>query len=85
MNNTVFNQKIFYKTRTQVFELVSIIWLDDYHDNYIDAIKNLNESIKMKNFPNNVFTKDGVIRFLRDSKGLANYIGKLIYKLFRCD
>jgi hypothetical protein len=38
INNTILNQNNFFKIRSQVFEFLSMIWLDDYNDNYIEAI-----------------------------------------------
>jgi hypothetical protein len=74
------------------------MWLDDFHDNYLDAINDITNNIKNRCFPYNnitkviflifntlinlhIFSKDGLIKFFRDSTGIANYID--VAKIFK--
>lgn len=57
------------------------MWLDDFHDNYLDSINDITNNIKNKSFAFNNVTKDGLIKFFRDSTGISNYID--IAKIFK--
>lgn len=63
--------------------MLTVVWLDDYQDNYLTAMEQICLNIKNNNFPNGSVTKEGIIRFLRDSRGLANHIDvSKIYKFY---
>lgn len=51
LNSTSLDKKEFYKTRTTVFEIISTLWLDDFHDNYLQMLEEVSINIKNSNFP----------------------------------
>lgn len=57
LNDTVLNKKEFYKIRTIVFEIIALIWIDDFHDNYLDSLEALCANIKHECFSNKGLTK----------------------------
>ena len=81
LESTALDKKEFYKDRTKIYEIIAIMWLDDFHDNYLDAIDSITNNIKTKCFPYNNVTKDGLIKFFRDSTGISNYID--VAKIFK--
>jgi hypothetical protein len=73
----------FYKERTRIYEIISIMWLDDFHDNYLDAINDITSNIKNKAFPFGNVTKEGLVKYFRDMTGISNYIDvSKIFKFF---
>lgn len=57
VNNMALNKKEFYKCRTGVYQIIAILWLDDFHDNYIENLNELVKNIKTLNFENNSVSK----------------------------
>lgn len=52
LNETVLNKKEFYKIRTNVFEIITLIWIDDFHDHYLDSLEAICTKIKNECFSN---------------------------------
>ena len=61
VNNIALNKKELYKCRTGVYQIIAILWLDDFHDNYIENLNELVKNIKTLNFENNSVTKVMII------------------------
>lgn len=57
LNNTSLNKPEFFKTRTNVFEIIATLWLDDFHDNYLQMLEEVSLNIKNLNFPTNEINK----------------------------
>lgn len=57
LNSTSLNKKEFFKIRTNVFEIISVLWLDDFHDNYLQMLEEVSLNIKNMNFPTNEINK----------------------------
>ena len=57
MNSTSLNKKENFKTRTNVFEIIATLWLDDFHDNYLQMLEEVSLNIKNLNFPSNEINK----------------------------
>jgi len=57
LNSTSLNKKEFFKTRTNVFEIIAVLWLDDFHDNYLQMLEEVSLNIKNLNFPSNEINK----------------------------
>jgi exportin-7 len=80
-NSSALNDKKFYKLRTQIYEIIAIMYLDDYFDTYLEALENICQTIYIKNFPNGQIDTESIIKFFRDSTGLSNYID--VSKIFK--
>lgn len=46
LNETVLDKPEFYKLRTNVFEIITLIWVDDFQDNYLDSLELICKNIK---------------------------------------
>ena len=57
LNSTSLDKKEFYKIRTNVFEIIATLWLDDFHDNYLIMLEEVSINIKNMNFPSNEINK----------------------------
>ena len=57
LNNTSLNKKEYFKLRTNVFEIIAVLWLDDFHDNYLQMLEEVSLNIKNLNFPTNEINK----------------------------
>lgn len=78
LNSTSLNKKEYYKTRTVVFEIIATLWLDDFHDNYLQMLEEVSLNIKNVNFPaneiNKVFFSLFISYKISFSKGFINQI-----------
>jgi len=46
LNDTVLDKPVYYKLRTNVFEIITLIWIDDFQDNYLDSLEVICTNIK---------------------------------------
>ena len=46
LNNTMLEKQEFFKMRTLVFEIITVIWIDDFQDNYLDSLELICKKIK---------------------------------------
>lgn len=74
----------FFKLRTQAFELVTLLWVDDFEDSYLDALELI--CSRLLPAPSDPGQESGpsreeILKFLRDARGMANFID--VAKIFR--
>lgn len=50
-------KKEFFKLRTNVFEIITLIWIDDFQDNYLDSLEVVCKNIKDACFTSNQIPK----------------------------
>ena len=68
-----------YPIRTFTFEIVTLIWIDDYFDNYRDSHNEIFQIIKQGH--TQLLDKNQLIMLLRDMIGLNNSIE--MHKIFK--
>lgn len=61
--------------------MIAILWLDDYHDNYLESTDKIISSIKQSlgTPPSNDRLK--LVKFIRDSTGICQYLD--VAKIFK--
>eukprot|EP01017_Pseudomicrothorax_dubius_P051367 TRINITY_DN987_c0_g1_i13.p1 TRINITY_DN987_c0_g1~~TRINITY_DN987_c0_g1_i13.p1 ORF type:complete len:1127 (-),score=233.71 TRINITY_DN987_c0_g1_i13:61-3441(-) len=77
-SQTALASKDFFKLRTTFYEILSIIFVDDYFDDYISSLDRLFNNIIVTN---NASDSLGLISLFRDSSGIASYLD--ITKIFK--
>ena len=50
-------KKEFFKLRTNVSEIITLIWIDDFQDNYLDSLEVVCKNIKDACFTSNQIPK----------------------------
>lgn len=84
LERTSLKNNKYYKFRTKIFEIVAIMYLDDYYDNYLMSTQKICADIYKSNIANaTIITPENLIKYFRDISGLSNYIDTIkIYKYF---
>ncbi|KAL4452832.1 hypothetical protein ABPG74_002397 [Tetrahymena malaccensis] len=76
---TSLSSATFSKNRTKIYEIVALIWIDDYYDNYLQASENVYKQVKQTLV--NGINRESLMKYLRDLIGLNNCIE--VAKIFR--
>ena len=84
LDRTSLKSSKYTKYRTKVFEIVAIMYLDDYYDNYLVSTQKICLNIYKTNILDApILGAENLIKFFRDITGLSNYIDtNKIYRYF---